>query len=245
MEVSFKNNKGQVLQGVVHEPKKYTTAIVFLHGFPGAMGGTGKRVCTGLAKKGFLCLRFTFSGSDTSEGKFADKLMSQEVKDVKYAINFLEKNYKYKQLVLVGHSTGAIDAALYAHKDKRVSKLVLLGMINELDTGVNYDFTARQIKSFWEKKHIVYNSPGDWVHKKKLKKAFYDEFFTLSVKKSLKKYKKPVLIVHGSNDQAIPVKDAKELAKEIKARFVLIKGAGHNFKPKTKELISRLSSFSR
>ncbi|MDP6293903.1 MAG: alpha/beta hydrolase [Candidatus Woesearchaeota archaeon] len=243
--VSFKNNKGELLQGVVHEPKKYTTAIVFLHGFPGGMEGTAKRVCTAMAKKGFLCLRFAFSGVPPSEGKFSDKLMSQEVKEVKYAINFLEKNYSYKKLVLVGHSTGAIDAALYAHKDRRVSKLVLLGMINELDTGVNYDFTARQVKSFWENKHITYSRPGEWVHKKKLRKAFYDEFFSLSVKRSLKKYRKPVFIIHGSKDSAIPYTDAKELAKEIKAKFILIQGAGHNFKPKTKELIARLSSVSR
>ncbi len=237
-KVQFKNNKKQTLRGFVHVPRKYknsakkTTAIVYLHGFPGHCSGTAARFCGLLAKLGFLTLRFDFSGSDTSDGKFENKLMSQEVKDVRSAIDFLEKNYEYKKLVLVGISTGAIDASLYAHTDKRVSKVVLLGAVSDLRHGVRYDFTAEQVHSFWKKGHIVYNRPEKWYHKKKLKKGFYDEFFKLSIPKAIKKYKQPLLIIHGSKDEAIPLSDPHELYEMANKpkKLVIIKGGDHQFR---------------
>jgi uncharacterized protein len=235
--IKFKNKKKQTLRGFVHVPKKYDTAIVFLHGFPGHCGGsTTINASTAVEKMGYLVLRFDFSGTDTSDGKFEDKLMSQEVKDVKYAIDFLCKNYDFEKLVLVGHSTGAIDAALYAHTDKRVDKLILLGGVCHLDVAVNYDFTARNIRDFWTKGYITYKNrePGKkwWCQNKRLKKEFYDEFFTLDIPKAIKKWKKPLLIVHGEKDEAIPAeKDPKELfalANRPK-KLVIIKGADHRF----------------
>ena len=234
--VEFKNNQGLTLRGFVHAPKKYDTAIIHLHGFPGSMARTAKRMCRTMAARGYLCLRFDFSGSGTSEGKFEDKLMSREVADVKYAVDFLKKNYRFKKLVLIGHSTGAIDAALYSSRDKRISKLVLMGGVSKLDEAVRYDFSDRQVKNFWEKGYIVYNSPGYWVHRKKLKKAFYDEFFKLNIPAALKKFRKPVLIAHGAKDKNIPAgKDPRELYEICRRpkRLVIVEGADHSFtKPK-------------
>lgn len=231
--IKFKNNQGIILKGCIHNPSQFNTAIVFLHGFP---GNFQYNVPLGLGmameKLGFLLLRFNFSGTDTSGGNFSDKLMSQEVEDVKYSIDFLCKNYHFKKLILMGHSTGAIDAALYAHKDERIDKLVLLGGVGNLKEAVRYDFTDQQVKDFWTKGHIVYKSKQKWLDGKKLKKAFYDEFFKLDVLGSLRKFKKPVLIIHGEKDEAVPVnKDPVELyeAANKPKKLCIIKGADHKF----------------
>ncbi len=231
-KIEFVNNKGQVLRGIVFVPKRYTTAVVCLHGFPGSMSGTAQRVSRWLGRKGYLCLRFDFSGTDSSEGRFEDKLMSQEANEIRYAINYLERNFKYKRLVLFGHSTGAIDAALYAHRDKRISKLVLSGMVFDLKRSARYDFTDVQVRQFWERGFITYNRPGRWMHRKRLKKAFYDEFFKLNVPLAIKRWHKPLMIIHGTRDQMIPVDDPKELfsiANRPK-KLVIIKGGKHNMK---------------
>ena len=78
LPISFKNHNQELLRGIIHLPKNYNkntgTAIIYLHGFPGSMFGTAKRFLTPLAKLGFLCLRFEFSGTNTSAGKFENKL---------------------------------------------------------------------------------------------------------------------------------------------------------------------------
>ena len=47
---------------------------------------------------------------------------------------------------------------------------------------------------------------------------------------SAKKYKKPVLIVHGDADNVVPLADSERVVKMYKnARLHVIPGAGHGF----------------
>ncbi len=232
-EVSFKNRKGIILRGFVHEPKRYNTAIIFCHGFPSSsIGDNAKRTAKTFEKLDYLVLRFSFSGSPPSNGKFENKLMSQESREIKYAIDFLTKNYSFKNLILYGHSTGAIDVSLYAYKDKRITKVILGSAVGNLKQAVHYDFTNEQINSFLKKGYIIYNRPGKWVNKKRLNKKFYNEFFKLDVISAIKKLKRPLLIIHGEKDEAVPArKDPKELYKIANKpkKLVIIKGADHSF----------------
>lgn len=234
-KIEFKNGRGLTLRGFIHVPKKYETAILFLHGFPGSCQGfTATRLLQAAVKTNYLLMVFSLSHTPPSDGKFEDKLMSKEVEDIKYAIDFLEKNYRFKQLVLAGISTGAIDASLYAHRDKRIDKLILMGAESDTKHSAHYDFTDEQVHDFWAKGHIIYNRPEHWVHQQKLKKAFYDEFFTLDIPKAMRKYKKPLLIIHGENDEAVPLKEAQELFKLANKhkKLVIIGGADHRFSGK-------------
>jgi uncharacterized protein len=248
VRVSFKNHKGLTLRGVVHVPKRYDTAFVFLHGFPGSMSGSSKRACTALAKKGWLCLRFDFSGSASSDGAFEHKLMSDEVKDTRAAIDFLAANYSYKKLILLGHSTGAIDAALYAHTDKRITGLVLAGTVAKLDEAAHYDFSDRQVREFWTKgyTHTRYKEP--WMKKGgKLFKAFYDEFFTLDLPKAIRAYRRPLLVIHGSKDNLVPLSEAKAMHAQARSpkKFVVVQGGDHSFKPRVSAFVSAVYSFGQ
>ena len=231
-KISFTNGRGQTLRGFISEPKKYNTAIIFLHGFPGScQGSTGSRLLGIADNIPCLLLMFDFSHTHLSDGKFEDKLMSKEVEDIKYAIDFLEKNYSFRQLILMGISTGAIDASLYAYKDKRIDKLILLGAESSTKHSVHYDFTDEQVRDFWQKGYIRYHAPGKWYHQKKLKKAFYDEFFTLDIPQAIKRYTQPLLIIHGEKDEAVPLKEGIELFKMANKpkQLVIIKGADHRF----------------
>lgn len=185
-------------------------------------------------------MRFEFSGTNTSEGKFENKLMSKEVKEIKLAINFLQKNYGFQKLILIGHSTGAIDAALYAHKDKRITKLILSGGVSDLKHAVRYDFTDLQVHQFWKQGYITYHRPGHWSNNKKLNKAFYDEFFTINLPLAIQKFHKPVLILHGEKDEGVPVFNARQVYKLLpgKKKLAIIKGADHGFSRKKDALMA-------
>lgn len=232
-KISFKNSKGQTLRGFINEPDRWNgVAIISLHGFPGSC--VGKRLTKTaelLRKKGFLVMRFDFSGTNISDGKFEDKLMSQEVKEIRDAVDFIKKVYDPRKIVLHGHSTGAIDASLYAHKDQRISKLILSGAVDRLDTAARYDFTDRNIRDFWTKGYITYTWGKRWLKNKRLKKAFYDEFFTLDIPRAMKHYRRPLLVIHGSEDTAVPLKCARALYKYAHKpkKLVIIKGADHQY----------------
>src|SRR3989338_5972440 len=110
-KIEFNNGRGLTLRGFVSLPRKYETALLFLHGFPSHIHGfSASRYLKTIQRLPYFFMAFDFSHTDTSEGRFEDKLMSKEVDDIKYAIDFLEKKYGFRQLILIGHSTGAIDA---------------------------------------------------------------------------------------------------------------------------------------
>ena len=119
-----------------------------------------------------------------------------------------------------------------------------------MNEAARYDFTDLQIKDFWTKGYIKYKRPGKWYHNKKLKKTFYDEFFKIDLIKSVKKFKRPILIIHGEKDESLPVtKDPHELYKSINKpkRLVIIKGSDHSYtKPKhMREAILYIDRFIR
>lgn len=235
-KISFKNKEGLMLRGLVHVPKNFDTAVIFCHGFPSSSKGyTSRRIGSALEKAGFLVLRFNFSHTPPSEGEFERKLMSKEVSDIRFAVDYLCKNFKFKRLILIGHSTGAIDVSLYAKSDKRIDGIILTGAVSHLRNAVRYDFTDEQVRDFWTKGYVVYHRAGKWVNGKRLRRNFYDEFFSLDISHSIKRYTKPLLIIHGEKDVIPWDREARVLYKMANRpkKFVLIKGADHSFtKPK-------------
>lgn len=246
--IEFQNGQGLTLRGFIHEPESFETAVIFLHGFPASNNySVSTRIGDSLEKLNYLVLRFEFSGTNSSDGQLEFKLMSEEVKDIKYAIDFIQSNYKFNKLILVGHSTGAIDAALYAYQDARIDKLVLLGGVGNLKEAVSYDFSNEQVSDFLTTGYITFKRENYWTYNKKLNKAFYDEFFTLDVLGSLNKFEGHVLIIHGENDEDVPVsKDPIELNEAAKnSRLIIIKNADHKFlEPEHwEELITEADNF--
>jgi pimeloyl-ACP methyl ester carboxylesterase len=246
--IKFQNGQNLTLRGFIHEPDSFETAVIFLHGFPASNNyPVSTRIGDSLEKLNYLVLRFEFSGTNSSDGQLENKLMSNEVKDIKYAVDFIQSNYKFNKLILVGYSTGAIDAAIYAYQDSRIDKLVLLGGVGNLKEAVRYDFSDEQVSEFLSDGHITFKRENYWTYNKKLSKAFYDEFFTLDVLGSLSKFEKQVLIVHGEYDEDVPSsKDPIELNAVAKnSRLVIIKNADHKFLKAEhwEELIGEVDNF--
>jgi len=247
LPLSFPSGKN-TLRGTLYVPTRYTTAVILLHGFPGDSSGGTDRRARALAQAGFLAMRFDFTGCGHSSGKHEERLISQDLRDTRAAIDFLTAHAEFDKLVLFGHSTGAIDAALYAHTDKRVNALILSAGVANLERAVNYDFTPNQVRDFWTRGSTRTLWPLEWTGKPgKIVKAHYDEFFTLNISAALKKFHKPLLIVHGSNDEAVPVTEAHELytiANKPK-KLAIIKGADHRFKKNTAAYTRAIITFLR
>lgn len=231
-EVSFLNSFGETLRGFYTAAPSGRTCIVFLHGFPGTSDYIVSRRMEQFVLYGCDVLRFDFSGSGRSGGDFAKKRISKEVSDARAAIDFVTSHEPRKNVILVGHSTGAIVGALYGHVDPRVRALVLLAGVSDLVHGVRYDFTEEQVREFETTGSMSYKRPGSWVDGKILEKGYLDEFYSLDVLGALKKLQCPCLIVHGSEDESVPWgKDPQELyaVAPHPKQLVKIEGADHKF----------------
>jgi pimeloyl-ACP methyl ester carboxylesterase len=147
--VTFLNKDGRKLFGMIHAPdsgKPRTTPIILLS--PGIKSRVAPhRLYVKLARqrssRGFLVLRFDFSGLGDSEGTVEEPVVAdfygsvqtgRYVNDTRAAMDWMEREYKISRFVLAGLCGGAITGLLTGARDQRVDALIGFGIPVILDS---------------------------------------------------------------------------------------------------------------
>jgi alpha-beta hydrolase superfamily lysophospholipase len=196
---------GYRLAGVLHSPKEKTSAcVVTCHGLYSSKDsekfvGIGRRFC----KEGIAVLRFDFRGCGESGGLPEETSITGRIEDLESALNFVD-GQGYKNIGVMGSSLGGTVAVLTAAKDRKIKALVTWATpcyLGEL-------FRGDVIEGLEKLRQDV---------------SKYD------VVRALKETRCPILIVHGSLDEIVPLSHAKVLyenAKELKD-IQIIEGGDH------------------
>jgi pimeloyl-ACP methyl ester carboxylesterase len=145
--VRFEATDGIPLAGLLYEPKRLSTrAAIFLHGTGGSSVFESKRtniLAAELVRAGVAYFPFNNRGAhvmrrigDVMEG-FSYERIRDCVPDIDGAVRELRRR-GYRDLTLIGHSTGANKIAVYDHYKPRnpIKRYVLLGGGD--DTGILY-----------------------------------------------------------------------------------------------------------
>ena len=139
--IRFPTRDGQELSGLLFEPKrKSTRAAIFIHG----MGGSFESRRTNLlahefTKRGVAWLAFNNRGSYVM--RLGGGLALEKIRDCVYDIDGALRELRrrgYRDLTLIGHSTGANKIAVFDHYQPRnfAKRYVFLGGGD--DTGLAY-----------------------------------------------------------------------------------------------------------
>ncbi len=215
MKVSFLNKQKEKLIGILEGQGK--KGVVLLHGFTGNKAGMNP--FADFLRDEFLTLRFDFSGNGESEGVFEEATYSKETDDALAAVDFMKKR-GCASIALVGHSMGAAVALLAGAKVDVVVSLA----------GPSKPNPQRMTKYARE-----------WVNKE-LPKSFLDDLAKTDILAAVKKIKAPLLIVHGSSDSVLPVKEAYELDKLANnpKKLVILPGTDHDFGEETPQVLQEV-----
>ena len=216
----IKNRHGERLDYTFHEGEKGSKNIVILgHGVTGnkdrpfvvALG-------EGLAAAGFAALRFSFSGNGDSEGKFTDSTISKEVDDLGAVLDVIE-GYT---ICYVGHSMGGAVGVLRASEDSRIQLLVsLAGMVH------TKAFAQREFGDVTPDEGFMWDEPDC-----PLSQAYMDDLAQINtVVDRSPQITVPWLLVHGDEDDVVPIEDSHDiLAKADEgAQLITLEGANHVF----------------
>lgn len=221
-EISFKNNKGQTLRGDLYVPeKKYKlkySAVIVCHGLCGNKDAQNKvDLAEALFKEGFIVLKFDFQGHGKSEGELADTTLTQEINDVKVAIEALYDLPKVdkKNLGLVGHSLGGTVTVIEAATDSRIKSAVSIAAVADMIKPLNLFVGPNKLKK-WPTTGTVDLAEG------KLKYEFQIDFRKYNVLAYAKRIKIPFLVIHGKKDSHVSIKQGKAIAKAAKAQFKMV-----------------------
>lgn len=266
-QLEFKDN--EIINCTVFYPsqKVISKTIVFVHGFKGFKDwGFGPYLSEYFRQKGFCVVAFNFSlngiGNDfqnfTEFDKFARNTISREIDELNFIIEHVSNNtfadLSTSKIGLLGHSRGGAVSILTAAQNKQINALCTWAAVSKFDR-----FSKRQ-KEEWQKKKVleVINARTNQVMKMNysyLKDILENKDDKLNIEKSLSSLQIPLLICHGEQDIAVPVKEGEKLYSwSIKERteFFSIPKTGHTFdikhpfegsNEKFEKLLSKTSDF--
>ena len=216
----IKNRHGEQLDYTFHEGEKGSKNIVVLgHGVTGnkdrpfvvALG-------EGLAAVGIPALRFSFSGNGTSEGNFTDSTISKEVEDLGAVLDHL-KGYT---VCYAGHSMGGAVGVLRASEDDRIQLLIsLAGMVH------TKAFAQREFGDVTPDEGFMWDEPDC-----PLSQAYMDDLTQINTVLNLSpQITAPWLLVHGDEDDVVPIEDSRDILAKAndQTQLIRLQSANHVF----------------
>lgn len=249
-------NKNQLLNAKGKKPILYDLyynktetpqpVVIFCHGYKGFKDwGTWHLVAEAFAKAGFCFLKFNFShnGVTTEEPEgftdlqaFAENNFSKELEDLDRILDFVTKTKKnlprkIESLSLIGHSRGGGIVLIKADSDYRINKAVTWASVCDFKPRFQEGTDAFEN---WRKTGVTYveNSRTKQMlpHNFQFYKDFKENEERFSINRAVKHLKIPQLIVHGSDDPTVSLKEAQAIHSwNPNSELLVIEGADHVF----------------
>ncbi|MEM7401352.1 MAG: alpha/beta fold hydrolase [Pseudomonadota bacterium] len=211
MDVTFKNQHGEEIAGIIDEVEDPIAQAIYAHCFTCSKDHIASyRVCKALAEQNIQVLRFDFSGLGKSQGDFSTTDFSSNISEIKAAVNFLQQNNSPPQL-LVGHSLGGIAAAAAACE---------LNEIQAVATIASPSRPAHVLDHFEQHIPTILKEGADEVtvfdQSFKFSKEFIENLKTYDEKHFIKHLNKPILIFHSPFDTIVSIDEAAKIFMEAK-----------------------------
>jgi len=222
--VTFKNQQGKELAGILHLPKKEKPgAVIICHSFQGTK--TKKkyvRLARRLQKQDVLVFRFDFEGCGDSEGDPKNLTIKNEVFDLEYALKAVMgmADINPRKIAFVGDSLGAVISAMVA-KTIDVKTLIFW----------NPAFCQKLFFKKWyskEDKRIIKKTGVLIKKEKEIGKKYYLENKNKDYSKILSELNIPILIIQSEKDDDVPLEYSLGLARRYKnITLKILKNANH------------------
>ena len=223
---------GVELSGIVHEPRDRTTpdTVLLTHCFTCSKD---YKILVAIARRiasdGIRALRFDFTGSGQSAGRFSDTSLSTYISDVVAAAQWVERQ-DWKARALVGHSLGAVAAILAARQLPQV--LAVCAISAPSSASQLLELLPALATDQFERSGSVEVTIGP--RKVRIGRAFVDELGRHSLEEATRSLDRGLLVVQGTSDKTTPTGEAEKLfsyARQPKA-FFAVPGATHLFSEK-------------
>ena len=205
-EIFFANDRDEILHGILFAPEKFLAGVAVCHGFAGRCDTLNKRGwARALAAKGFAVLLFDCAGHGKSEGEYRSNTISREAGDAHCALERL-RELGCGKLGLVGHSMGGIVALIEGNRNADVKAVALVAAPFHLPKYPDALFGEAGRK--W-KEHGVLEFVDDG-RKLQLDYGYKRDQQKYDAAKLAHGLKKPLLVLHGSADNIVPIEEATQ-----------------------------------
>ncbi len=215
--------------------------VIFVHGYKGFKDwGAWELVAKHFAELGFYFVKFNFSHNGTTLDNplefddleaFGTNTYSQEQRDLNYVVDYFKEQQEVdgRRIYLIGHSRGGGAVVLNAYYNKDVTGVVTWAGVSNL----NKRFPQRLRFDEWKRTGVYYSVNGRTKQEMPHYFSFYEDYIAneeaLNIQYAAQNLSKPALIVHGTNDEAVPMKEAALLHEWIKKSELFFLDTDHVF----------------
>ncbi|MEM7275933.1 MAG: alpha/beta fold hydrolase [Actinomycetota bacterium] len=218
---------GRLIRSSTADRRK-SVAVLFLHGFPSAdlwadkIGNDLTELCERIAAdQQWNALTIHFRGCGESTGDFS---LTRWVDDASAAIRFLRAETNPTGLWVCGFGTGGAVGLVAAAEDPAVSGVAVAASPADFD-----DWAARPERLLGHAREVgVITSPGFPKNQERWNAELKE---VRAVEAAEQLTPRPLLVLHGSEDEAVPHFDARMVADAHGgADLRFIHGAGHDLR---------------
>ena len=222
------NDDGIRLSAVLEKPDGCNMGplVILLHGFTSAKDRPHNILAAAAMREaGYATLRFDLYGHGESGGEFRKHTLYKWISNTMAVIDYV-RELGYTDLYLSGHSQGGLVAALVAGMEAdRIKGLILRApafMIPQAarDGGLlGFSFDPEQIPdSMTVIKGLELD--GNYIRVAQ----------TIHAEDAADRYKGPVLILHGDEDDTVPLEDSRRMAQRYRnCELAVMAGETHHF----------------
>lgn len=173
---------------------------------------------------GVATLRVDMYGHGKSDGKFEDHTLFKWLTNILAVVDYAKKLDFVTDIYMAGHSQGGLSVMLAAAMERDIVKALIplspAAMIPEIAR------TGELLGTKYDPENIP--DELDAWDGRKLKSNYVRVAQTIKVEDYVDKYTKPVLIVHGDQDEAVPYESSVIFSKLYKnCKLVTIPGDTH------------------
>ncbi|MEO6903894.1 MAG: alpha/beta hydrolase fold domain-containing protein [Bacteroidia bacterium] len=240
-----KNQKPILLDFGYKTTEQKKPIVLFVHGFKSFKDwGHYNKVMVYFIENDFGFVKFNFShnGGTMQEPvnfpdleAFGNNNYTKELNDMETVLDWItttdelpEQEIDKNLIYLIGHSRGGGISIIKAFEDKRIKKLVTWAAVSNFLARLPKDLTT------WKNNGVVYIENVRTQQQMPLYYQFVEDNLKnkerFNIENATKGLSIPFLIVHGTADEAVGVKEAQDLKQWDKnAEVFLIEGSNHAF----------------
>ena len=235
------------LRGDVYLPEhpRGVPVVIGCHGFKGFKDwGFWPEVGRRFAEAGLALVTFNFSGSGIGEDpesfteveRFEANTIGKELEDLGVVIDALAGREiplggaDIRKLGLLGHSRGGGVAVVRTSRDPRIRALVTWAAV------ATFLRVGDDERSLWRERGYLEIQNARTGQSFRVTTELLDDLEAhgeaYDLLHATRRLQVPFLVVHGTQDEAVPVEEAHLLAKNLdpgRGRMLLLEGAGHTF----------------
>ena len=218
-----------------------------------------KMLASELFKNGITTLRYDKRGigqSKMTNLNESELRFDNYIQDAKEWLDFLKRNQKFNQIIVIGHSEGSLIGMIASHQ-KDVDKFIsIAGSGQPADQIIREQLKAQPTIISEQSTPILDKlSHGETVKDvppllqslfRPSVQPYLISWFQYDPQEELAKFKKPILILQGTTDIQVSVKDAEILAKaNQRAQKIIINDMNHIMKKSELDRQKNLLTYSQ